>query len=196
MKKLIALSTLAMLCSITSVAHAGFFDSLFGSKEQAAPVENTPAPEPTNPTTTTDSNSASTVANAVNIASGLIPALTGQLNVTEQQAEGGMGSLLGLAQTTLSSEEFNQLGTGIPGMEALLASAPTKSTTGATGLMSSIGGIAGSIGGIAQVTQQFEALGLSPEMIASFASIAVEYFSQEGADTGALLQKGLATVLN
>ncbi|TNC79712.1 MAG: hypothetical protein C9356_17635 [Oleiphilus sp.] len=183
----------ALVFGMSGTVHAGFFDSLLGKKapedEKVTPVveqQNTTA-EPS----MTDS--------AIEMAAGLVPTLTQQLGVTETQAEGGMGSLLGMAKSSLSSDEFKQLGAGIPGMESLLAAAPALSAGGKTGglggMLSGAGGLAASLGGMSQLTQQFEALGLSPDMIAQFANIAVQYFSQGGNSTGALLEKGLGSIL-
>jgi len=84
-------------------------------------------------------------------------------------------------------------------MEMLLAAAPALSSKGGagglSGMLSNAGGLASSIGGLSQITDQFEALGLSPEMIAQFANIAINYFTQEGNNTGELLQKGLSSIL-
>lgn len=191
MQKLVVAS--ALILGISGSAQAGFFDSLFGDKS--------PAEEKVTPVADTEKSSATSAMtdSAINMAAGLVPTLTQQLGVTETQAQGGMGSLLGMAKQSLSSDEFKQLGAGIPGMETLLAAAPALTgggkASGLGGMLSGAGGLASSIGGMAQLTQQFEALGLSTDMIAQFANIAVQYFSQGGNSTGALLEKGLGSIL-
>lgn len=189
----------ALLISSSSIAHAGFFDSLFGNKEEAPATEvKTEAPA-AEVKAELPAATPSTMETATNMAMGLLPTLTQQLGVTDTQAEGGMGSLMQLAKGALSSDEFGQLSGGIPGMDTLLAAAPALSSgsgNGMSGMLSSAGGLASSIGGIAQLTQQFEALGLSSDMIAQFANIAISYFSQDdGSNTGDLLQKGLSSIL-
>lgn len=200
MKKTFLVS--AILLSSANVAHAGFLDFLFGNKEKTEPVAEAPVKaeqasvaEP------------SMVETGTQIALSLLPTLTKELNVTDQQAEGGMGSILQMAQSTLSTNEFSQLGQGIPGMETLLAAAPLLDSKSAGGnalssVLANAGGIASNLGGIAKLNEQFEALGLSTDMIIQFASIAIEYFSTPSADTpegaantGALLQKGLTAIL-
>ncbi len=181
-----------LLLSVTQVANAGFFDFLFGGKEKAPAVEaQTEA--------AVEKETASALATAASMAEGVLPLLTQQLGVTERQAEGGMGSLMQMAKSALSEGEFAQLSSGVPNMDTLLAAAPVLTGEGGSGamsdLLSSATGAASSLAGIAQLRQQFESLGLSPDMIAQFANIAISYFSQSGADTGALLQKGLGAIL-
>jgi hypothetical protein len=197
----------AILLSSTSYAHAGFFDFLFGNDE-AAPAAEAPAkaaPKVTAPVAQAAPTESSMMDTATDVAMGLLPMLTSQLGVTETQAEGGMGSLLQVAQGALSSDEFGQLSQGIPGMDTLLAAAPALGAKSAggnalTGMLSNAGGMAAGLGAMGQLTQQFEALGLSPDMIMQFANMAISYFSSSDAtesesNTGDLLQTGLSAIL-
>tara|TARA_R110002049_G_scaffold291436_2_gene475379 strand:- start:396 stop:1118 length:723 start_codon:yes stop_codon:yes gene_type:complete len=205
MKKI--LLTSAILLSTASTAHAGFFDFLFGDDEKTAPAAEVTAPAKTAQTVTAPAAPAesSMTETATNLAMGLLPTLTSQLGVTETQAEGGMGSLLQVAKGALSSDEFGQLSQGIPGMDTLLAAAPalgSKSSGGnaLSGMLSNAGGMAAGLGAMGKLTEQFEALGLSSDMIMQFANIAISYFSSsdapEGAgNTGNLLQSGLSSIL-
>ena len=207
MKKVLLVS--AILLSSSNMAHAGFFDFLFGNKEEKQPVAEASAPQPSPAATATNTQPApaSTLKSATDMAVGLLPYLTSELNVTETQAQGGMGSLLQVAQGALSSGEFNQLSQGIPGMETLLAAAPVLGSKSAggnalTGMLANAGGMAAGLGSMGKLTQRFEALGLSPDMIVQFATIAIDYFSNTGAgageganNTGALLEKGLSAIL-
>jgi hypothetical protein len=207
MKKTLLAS--AILLSSANYAHAGFFDFLFGNDEAApaaeAPAPATAAPKVTAPVAQAAPAESSMMDKATDVAMGLLPMLTNQLGVTETQAEGGMGSLLQVAQGALSSDEFGQLGQGIPGMDSLLAAAPALGTKSAggnalTSMLSNAGGMVGGLGAMGQLTQQFEALGLSPDMIMQFANMAISYFSSSDAtasesNTGDLLQTGLSTIL-
>tara|TARA_R110001592_G_scaffold103247_3_gene291003 strand:+ start:9310 stop:9936 length:627 start_codon:yes stop_codon:yes gene_type:complete len=197
----------AILLSSASYAHAGFFDFLFGSDE-AAPVAEAPAkvaPKVTAPVAQAAPTESSMMDTATDVAMGLLPMLTSQLGVTETQAEGGMGSLLQVAQGALSSDEFGQLSQGIPGIDTLLAAAPALGSKSAggnalTGMLSNAGGLAAGLGAMGKLTEQFEALGLSSDMIMQFANLAIGYFSSsdapEGAsNTGNLLQTGLSAIL-
>jgi hypothetical protein len=184
-----------LLLSASSIANAGFFDSFFGNDEPAKePVTETAQAAP-------ETETASAMGTATDIAMSLIPQLTQQLGVSDTQAEGGMGALFEAAQSQLSSDEFSLLGQGVPDMSSLLAAAPSlapkSGTSNITGALSNLGGIASSIGGLGKLTQQFEALGLSTEMIGQFATIAIDYFSSSSSEegTGALLQKGLSSFL-
>lgn len=199
----------AILLSSANYAHAGFFDFLFGNKEEkAAPVAEAPAKVEQAAVEVAKEAAApaesSMMETATNVAMGLLPMLTSQLGVTETQAEGGMGSLLQVAQGALSSDEFGQLSQGIPGMDSLLAAAPALGSKSAggnalTGMLANAGGLAAGLGSMGKLTEQFEALGLSPEMIIQFANLAISYFSsseEEGAsNTGNLLQTGLSAIL-
>lgn len=211
MKKTLLAS--AILLSSANMAHAGFLDFLFGNKEEAAPAAEAPAPTTAPETKTITAPAAQPVApaessmmeDATNMAMGLLPMLTGELGVTETQAEGGMGSLLQVAKGALSSDEFSQLGQGIPGMDTLLAAAPALSSKSAggnalTGMLANAGGLAAGLGSMGKLTEQFEALGLSPDMILQFANMAISYFSNSDAagtdNTANLLKTGLSSILD
>ena len=199
----------AVLISTTSVANAGFFDSLFASKEETpvATVKQATVTSVTEASSTIETATAtpaveasSTIDTATNIAGGLLPSLTEQLGVTESQATGGMGSLMQLAKSSLSTDEFSELSNSVPNMSTLLAAAPLltsgdSSIAGVTDLLGDAGGMASSLSSIATLTKQFEALGLSSDMIAQFANIAMSYFSTDSSSAGSLLQKGLGSIL-
>ena len=200
MKKTLLVS--AILLSSSNMAHAGFFDFLFGGEEEAPVAEVSTKTEQA--VTQTAPAQASTMETATNIAMGLLPTLTQQLGVTDTQAEGGMGSLMQVAQGALSSDEFSQLSQGIPGMDTLLAAAPALGSKSAggnalSGMLANAGGIASGLGAMGKLTEQFEALGLSPDMIMQFANMAISYFSKSdvaGTDnTANLLQSGLSAIL-
>lgn len=208
MKKIILTS--AILLSTANTAHAGFFDFLFGDKEEAAPATEVTTSEKASPAVSVPAvkdtpRESSMMDTATDVAMGLLPMLTSQLGVTETQAEGGMGSLLQVAQGALSSDEFGQLSQGIPGMDTLLAAAPALGSKSAggnalTGMLSNAGGMAAGLGVMGKLTEQFEALGLSPDMILQFANLAISYFSSSDApegsgNTGNLLQTGLSAIL-
>ena len=204
MKKTILAS--AILLSSANYAHAGFFDFLFGGdkEETAAPAASQTVPAEESVATVAP-HASSGIETATSLAMGLIPTLTKQLDVTETQAEGGMGSLLQVAKGALSSDEFGQLSQDIPGMSSLLAAAPalgSKSAGGnaVSGMLSNVGGMAAGLGVMGKLTEQFEALGLSPDMIMQFANIAISYFSSKDEtqgenNTGNLLESGLSAIL-
>ena len=186
----------AVLLSATSVANAGFFSSLFGGDDET-PAAETKAMTAT-PAVTTEAPS--TMKTVTSMATGLLPTLTEQLGVTDTQAEGGLGSLMQMAKGALSSDEFSQLSDSVPNMSTLLAAAPLltsgDSSSGMTDMLASAGGVASSLGGLATLTEQFKSLGLSSDMISKFASVVMSYFSaNDSGNAGALLQKGLGSIL-
>ena len=84
-------------------------------------------------------------------------------------------------------------------MRGLLAAAPALSSSsasiGLTGMLSSASGLSSSLGGIAQLTSQFEALGLSADKIPQFVSVVMSYFSANNdTQTTDLLKKGLSSI--
>ncbi|NBC31916.1 MAG: hypothetical protein GVY13_04500 [Alphaproteobacteria bacterium] len=58
----------------------------------------------------------------------LIGTLTSSLGVTEAQAVGGAGAIFGLAQQRLSPDEFATVSESMPGVEDLIAAAPSAAT--------------------------------------------------------------------
>ncbi len=176
-----------VLVLLSPLASAGILDAVKSAVAPAA--SNTdPAPEP-----------ASGMAQAGELAMGLIPSLTQNLGVTNDQAGGGVGALMQLAKSNLSDGEFGQVSSQVPGMETLLAAAPAlggkSSASGLSGMLSNVGGMAAGLSGLSKVTEQFEALGLSPDMIAQFAQLIVGYFQGGEGNTAALLEKGLGAAL-
>lgn len=199
---------LAVMLTSASHASAGFFDSIFGKKEAAPVAETVVTKEVVKEASQATGSQATDTGSMVEMAMGLLPTLTQGLGVSNNQAEGGMGALLQLAQKNLTGDEFSSLSKGIPGIESMLSAVPSESqsaSSGLGGMISSIGGGAGSMGALGLVTQQFQALGLSPDMVLKFAQMAIEYFSNsdtqaadqssQGSDVGGLLQKGLSAIL-
>jgi hypothetical protein len=185
MKRILIIFMLSF--SLAQIAQAGSLDGLLNKAiDSAATAVNSPEKKDAKET-------------SKEVAMGLLPELSNQFGVSEEQAKGGMGALMQVAKGNLSSQEFTQLSQGVPGMDTLLAAAPafsSNSKSGAiSGALSNLGGVASALGGAGMLTKQFESLGLSTEMIGQFASIAIDYFSGNGLDTSALLQKGLGALL-
>ena len=111
-------------------------------------------------------------------AADLVSLLSNDLGVTEKQAEGGAGAIFGYAKERMSSAEFSQLATAIPGLDGLLGAAPTgEPEGGAAGSLLSKGGalLGGSSSGLAQLGGSFAKLGMSPDMVSRFAPVILEY---------------------
>ena len=90
--------------------------------------------------------------------------LSAELGISNQQAEGGLGSILNYAKSSLSSDKYATLANAIPGAENLLSLAP--SITGSTGMSA--------------LTSQFASLGLSEDMIMQFVPVIMDYFKSSG----------------
>jgi len=125
----------------------------------------------------------STATSAMNSASGsLTGMLASKLGVTQNQAEGGVGSMLKLAQEKLSAGDFDQVAKAIPGAQKYLDKA--KSLGAYTGALQNLGGLKGA----------FTKLGISPETADKFMPAVTNYVSKiGGSKTGALLKSALSS---
>jgi len=177
---ILALFTMAFSTQV----QAGWFDSLFGNSEEASEVITESAPKP--------------AATQALDALAMIPMLTDSLGVTEQQAQGGLGSLFSFAKGNLSQGQFGELATALPGVDQLLGAVPavseaTQSNEGLSGLLNTAAQYSDSLKGINQVSQQFQALGLDPQMIMQYMQVAQQYLNTpQGQQAKQLLMDGLA----
>ena len=185
MKKAQQLSFALLCIALPFTANSGQFDKLLDSVSSQAS------------TTTTDTQAAATSLSALD----MIPLLTSSLGVDKNQAEGGLGSLFTYAKEQLSSTESSQLSSALPGLDSLIGMAPKteasdEKQSGIGGLLSTAAQYNDSLKGIDQLNQQFQALGLNPEMIGQFANTAMQYLnSPQGQQAGALLKQGLSALL-
>ncbi|MBN1447893.1 MAG: DUF2780 domain-containing protein [Bacteroidetes bacterium] len=117
----------------------------------------------------------------------LIQQLTSALGVNEQQAEGGAGLLFGLAKDKLGSADFGKIAEAVPGVDDMIASAPTTGDGGGSigsmlgGIASSLG--AGDLGNLASLAGGFEKLGLDAGTIQKFLPIVIDFVGDKGGDT-------------
>ncbi|QLE87364.1 MULTISPECIES: DUF2780 domain-containing protein [Shewanella] len=157
---------------LTFPSHASWFDDLTKKEESKTEV--------------TDSQS-----------SGLVDSVMSQLGLNQNQAEGGLGSLLSLAQSTLGGDQFGPIAAAIPGIDGLLAAAPeVDSDSGMSGLLAKAGDLGSSLQGGAQVYDAFEQLGISKELAAPMVDILKGYVDETaGAGTTDLLMQGLGALL-
>lgn len=111
------------------------------------------------------------------------------LNVTPQQAIGGTGALLGLAQSQLAGGEYAQLTQSVPGLDqlagnagwsqlgvlsGLLGHAPMQSTAPALATPPT------TIGSLADVNQAFSALGMDVGLVGQFTPILLQFLGSQG----------------
>jgi len=99
--------------------------------------------------------------------SDLTSLLTKQLGVTENQANGGVGSMLQLAKEKLSAGEFDSIAKVIPGSQKYLDSA--KQLLGGS-----------KVGDASGLQSAFSKLGMSPDMVNKFKPILTNYVGQLG----------------
>ena len=116
-------------------------------------------------------------------ASALVDSLSSELGVSGQQAAGGAGALLAMAQSNLSADQFSGVLNKVPGLGSLLGGGEGG------GLASSM---LGNISSMQGVTKAFSALGMSPEMVSQFAPKILGFLGDKGV-TGQVLNslKGL-----
>ncbi|TWI55058.1 uncharacterized protein VcgC/VcgE DUF2780 [Pseudomonas duriflava] len=140
---------------------------------------------------------ASAVAASTPEAQGLIKALTEQLDVSPQQAVGGIGALLGLAQNKLTGGEYDQLAQEVPGLDQLAGDNALGGLSQLGGLSSLLGGnakdITGQLSGLLdhidnqqEVDQTFDALGMNSGMSSQFANVILQYLGQQNIDASLL----------
>jgi hypothetical protein len=180
MKKLILLLTVTTLSSSAMAAETSWLDSLknlvgLGETQEQSAVEKLSS-------------------------DGLVNMLTSGLGVNTEQASGGMGSLLNYVKNNVTSDQFSQLASSVPGVEGLVGQMPDLSKLGSSeglgGLLDKASEYSDSLKSINDVKRQFEALGLKPEMITSFIASAQRYLdTEEGQQAKQVLTEGLAKLL-
>ncbi|MCD6294554.1 MAG: DUF2780 domain-containing protein [Deltaproteobacteria bacterium] len=126
----------------------------------------------------------------------LISTLVDALEITEKQAEGGVGALFNNAKENLSTEDFNKAAEAVPGVDKYMAEVPSADSGGSTtGLissgLSSLGGSASKIGGMAGMAGTFSKLGMSTETMTKFVPIVTDFMESEAGAGVAGLLKGL-----
>ena len=110
----------------------------------------------------------------------LMGMLTSSLGVTQQQAEGGVGSILKLANEKLVKGDFDQIAALIPGASKYMDTAKK------------LGAYAGQIGDLAGLTSSLGKLGISPDKAAQFIPAVTDFVGKAG---GSELGGKLAAVL-
>ncbi|MEZ8254533.1 DUF2780 domain-containing protein [Vibrio splendidus] len=105
----------------------------------------------------------------------LADAVADQASVTSDQAIGGIGSMLALAQNSLGSADNKELASLIPGMSSL-------ESTGLSSVLSSQGA----------VESAFAGLGMDSSMVTTFAPIILQALQSQGATSG--LMDSLAAI--
>ena len=98
----------------------------------------------------------------------LMGMLTSQLGVTEQQATGGIGSYLTLAQEKLAKGDFDKIASLVPGASKYMEQAKA------------LGAVAGPLKNLAGLNGALGKLGMQPETAAKFAPTVTDYLGKAG----------------
>ncbi|WP_334056925.1 DUF2780 domain-containing protein [Alteromonas sp. S005] len=153
-------------------------------------------------TTSSLTEMATRAASGIDLSS-LVGTVSDNLNVSETQSEGGIASIMNYVQGNLSSGDYAQLANSIPGIDGLLENVPSLSSDTAASSSSSLSGLlnkaseySSTLKSVNDLKQQFEALGLSTDMIASFATQISSYLNVNAdEETQALFKSGLDNLL-
>ena len=113
----------------------------------------------------------------------LVQQLVSSTGVSEQQAEGGAGLIMGLLKEQLSSGDFSQLADAVPEADSLIDSAPS----GGGGMGGLLGSVAGALGGgelgnLAKLAGGFSDLGLDSGMIGKFIPVVLSFIQDKGGE--------------
>jgi hypothetical protein len=198
MKKIALVSTL--LIAASAPATAGFFDSAAGLLDTASKATAVASDVLSSGEEKAQAVEETTTADLATGALELLPAITGGLGVTEQQATGGLGSLFQVAQGALGASDFSALSQSVPNMSDLLAAAPEVAPAGTQGLTSGLMNMAGlpgdAVSSATTVAAQFKQLGLNPTMIPEYIRITNEFLQSNGGQQAMdLFGKGVAALL-
>ena len=138
-------------------------------------------------------------------AGGLVSRLTSSLGVTGSQAAGGAGAIFNYAKGRLSPGDFGQVASAVPGVDSLMAAAPSTESRGSGGVTGAVGsmlsgsggtlggiagalggsggamsGVGGALGGLSALAGPFSKLGMSPDMIGKFVPVVLDYVKSTG----------------
>jgi hypothetical protein len=114
------------------------------------------------------------------MAGGLTGSMQDRLDISKDQAEGGIGSVLSLAQENLSAGDFSKFSGMIPGASDYMGAA--KSLGAVSGPLKDVAGLNGALG----------KLGMGPDVVSKFVPTLSDLLGQfGGADATKLLQMAL-----
>ena len=193
MNRIVLAPTVLALTFFTTCASANIdqLKGLLGGKKAESTVTSSSLTE-----------MATSAASNIDLAS-LVSSVAGNLNVSENQSEGGIASIMNYVQGNLSGADYAQLASSIPGIDSLLEDVPSLSGNSAAGSSSSLSGLlnkaseySSTLKSVNDLKQQFEALGLSTDMIASFVTQISSYLNVNAdEETQALFKSGLDNLL-
>jgi hypothetical protein len=193
MNRIVLAPTVLALTFFTTCANANIdqLKGLLGGKKAESTVTSSSLTE-----------MATSAASNIDLAS-LVSSVAGNLNVSENQSEGGIASIMNYVQGNLSGADYTQLASSIPGIDSLLEDVPSLSGNSAASSSSSLSGLlnkaseySSTLKSVNDLKQQFEALGLSTDIIASFVTQISSYLNVNAdEETQALFKSGLDNLL-
>lgn len=127
----------------------------------------------------------------------MISSVSESVGINKSQAQGSLASIFNYAKENISPEQFSGLSESLPGLDSLMGSVPDiseiTSKGGLSGLMDKAASYNDSLKAVNELKKQFEALGLSPEMISKVINSAKAYLdTDEGQKIKAQLMQGLS----
>jgi len=122
----------------------------------------------------------------------LVSSLTQKLGVSNEQATGGAGAILGYAKGKLSKEDYSTVSKAMPESDSLIKAAPKEDNMSSKlGSMTSAISGSESAGGLGALAGSFGALGLSPDMAGKFLPVVLDYANSKGGSKVSGLLKGV-----
>ena len=109
----------------------------------------------------------------------LVGAVKSTLGVTDAQAEGGLGSILTLAQEKLAKGDFDKIAQVIPGSQKYLDAAKK------------LGAVTGPLTNSAGLNSAYSRLGIPPEKAAKFTPTVLDAVGKVGGDSARDLLAGV-----
>ena len=130
MNRIVLAPTVLALTFFTTCANANIdqLKGLLGGKKAESTVTSSSLTE-----------MATSAASNIDLAS-LVSSVAGNLNVSENQSEGGIASIMNYVQGNLSGADYAQLASSIPGIDSLLEDVPSLSGNSAARSSSSLSG--------------------------------------------------------
>ncbi|WP_298776091.1 DUF2780 domain-containing protein [uncultured Shewanella sp.] len=171
MKSLTKLHLALFLCIFSFTAYAAQLENLANTMLQADKTS-----------TTNNTNQAD-----------LVQITMDQLGITQAQAQGGLGSLLSMAKSSLGGSSFDPIANSIPNINSLLQATPEVDNSSPLSTLSNqLGNLSPTAKGGLMVYNAFEQLGLSKEMVDPMMDILGDYLNTNGSKGSSdLLMKAL-----
>lgn len=110
---------------------------------------------------------------------GMLDSITSNLGVSQEQAQGGMASVLSFVKDNASKEQFAALAEYVPGIDSVMAYLPevpkVDSSDALGGLVAKAAEMSESVAQLNDLKQRFDGLGLDTSMIKQYIEQAREY---------------------